>query len=154
MELSFWEQKLLSDLKKFEGLRLTPYNDSEGYATIGYGHLIAKRPVNDEDFELWKGFDKEDAEAYLLSDALKAADAVAKALPFYAKLDDARKSVLVGMAFQMGPSGLLGFKNTLKYVEQGNYTQAAANMRGSLWYKQTPNRAERLAKRMENGTWT
>ena len=154
MELNSYQRRLLGELKVFEGLRMQPYNDSEGYATIGYGHLIAKRPVQESDLKDWAGFDKEDAEALLLKDALEAEAEVASALSFYGTLNDARKSVLVNMRFQMGLQGLLGFKNTLRYIEQGNYTQAAANMRRSLWYKQTPSRAERLAKRMENGTWT
>ena len=30
----------------FEGLKLVPYNDANGWATVGIGHLIAKRPVD------------------------------------------------------------------------------------------------------------
>ncbi|HYV17328.1 MAG TPA: lysozyme [Conexibacter sp.] len=29
----------------FEGFRATPYDDAAGHATVGYGHLIARRPV-------------------------------------------------------------------------------------------------------------
>lgn len=62
------------------------------------------------------------------------------------------KTILINMAFNMGIKGLLGFKNTLNYIRQGNYLQAAANMRKSLWYRQVTTRAEELSKRMETQT--
>ncbi len=36
-------QKGIDFIKDFEGFRSMPYNDSEGYCTIGYGHLIEKK---------------------------------------------------------------------------------------------------------------
>ena len=44
-----------------EGVRLKPYNDSKGYATIGVGHLIAKRNVTEQDKRNWSGFTRSDA---------------------------------------------------------------------------------------------
>ena len=38
-----------------EGVKLTPYNDSKGFATIGVGHLIAKRKVTEQDKKDWSG---------------------------------------------------------------------------------------------------
>jgi lysozyme len=57
------------------------------------------------------------------------------------------------MSFQLGVDGLLGFKNTLKLVEQGNYESAAENMLKSLWAKQTPARAKRMSDQMKTGVW-
>lgn len=59
------------------------------------------------------------------------------------------KTILINMAFNMGVEGLLGFKNTLRYISERNYVQAAANMRASLWFRQTGTRAVELARRME-----
>lgn len=70
-------------------------------------------------------------------------------LSWYDSASFVTKTILINMAFNMGVKGLLGFKNTLKYISEKNYVQAAANMRKSLWYQQVTNRAERLAKRME-----
>jgi lysozyme len=39
----------LALLKSEEALRLTPYNDAHGFATVGYGHLIRRGPVEPTD---------------------------------------------------------------------------------------------------------
>lgn len=59
------------------------------------------------------------------------------------------KTVLINMKFNLGLRGLLGFNNTLRFMKEKNYTQAAANMRKSLWYRQVKTRAEELARRIE-----
>ena len=57
------------------------------------------------------------------------------------------------MCFQMGVDGVDAFRNTLRFMEQGDYTKAATNMLASKWAKQTPVRAERHAKQMRSGQW-
>src|SRR5699024_12529627 len=75
------------------------------------------------------------------------------------KCDEARQGVLLKMCFQMGigsaahGTGLLGFKNTLAMIERGDYESAAQGMMNSVWAKQTPNRAKRLAEQMRTGEW-
>jgi lysozyme len=59
------------------------------------------------------------------------------------------KTVLINMGFNLGVKGLLLFKNTLNYMKEQKFPQAAANMRHSLWYKQVSRRAEELARRIE-----
>lgn len=59
------------------------------------------------------------------------------------------KTILINMAFNMGIKGLLGFRNTLEFIKSKKYSNAAANMRQSLWAKQVPSRASELARRME-----
>lgn len=151
MELSLWERQLLAELKVFEGLRLKPYNDHLGYATIGYGHLIAKRNVKPSDNVDYANFTKEDAEALLIEDMLKKIDEVERRIPFFSGLDSVRKTVIAGMAFQMGVDGLLQFKDTLKAVDQGRYKDAGIAMSNSLWARQTPSRAKILVERMISG---
>jgi lysozyme len=57
------------------------------------------------------------------------------------------------MSFQLGIAGLLKFKSTLAFIEAGDYENAATNMLKSLWAKQTPQRAKRLAEQMRSGKW-
>lgn len=70
-------------------------------------------------------------------------------LSWYKDATFVTKTVLINMSFQMGLQGVLGFRNTLQYVKEKMYQNAAANMRKSLWAKQTPDRASELARRME-----
>jgi lysozyme len=57
------------------------------------------------------------------------------------------------MSFQLGIAGLLKFKSTLAFIEDGDFENASANMLKSLWAKQTPQRAKRLAEQMRTGQW-
>ena len=136
---------LKQQLREFEGCIPHAYNDHLGFATIGVGRLIDKR----------KGGGLTDDEIdYLLDNDIKRKSAeVFDALPWAKDLNEPRRAVLVGMAFQMGKAGLLGFKNTLENIRQGRYAEAARGMLSSLWARQTPERAQRLARQMVTGEW-
>jgi lysozyme len=73
--------------------------------------------------------------------------------PWIADLDDARKGVLLAMAFNLGIPGLSAFKLTLQAVRDGDYHLAAARMLLSKWAHQVGNRADRLALQMSSGQW-
>lgn len=121
------------------------YQDHLGFWTIGVGILIDKR----------KGGHLRPEEINFILDnriALKGAE-VDKALPWAKTLNEPRRAVLIGMAFQMGLDGLLDFTNTLKLIQAGKYTEAGKNMMLSLWAKQTPGRAQRMADQMATGEW-
>jgi lysozyme len=133
---------ILEQLKRDEGLRLTPYRDTVGKLTIGIGRNL-------EDV----GISKDEAEYLLANDLSKAKIELAQALPWVTNLDDARRGVLLNMAFNMGVKGLLKFKNTLALVKAGSYETAAQEMVKSLWAKQVGERADRLAMQMRTGDW-
>ena len=135
--------ELIKELRRDEGVIPHAYQDSIGYWTIGVGRLIDKRKggrLTDEEID------------YLLMNDIKECVAdLDKNLPWWRSLTDARRRVLVNMRFNLGMAGLLGFRNTLKFIEGGDYKRAAANMLLSKWAKQVGQRANRLAKMMENG---
>ena len=137
---------LKSQLLREEGAEPCAYQDSLGYWTIGVGRLIDSRKG---------GGLSNDEINYLLENDIKAKTReVLLALPWMPRLSEPRQAVLIGMAFQMGLKGLLQFKRTLGSIEDGHYSEAAAEMLDSLWAQQTPERAKRLAKQMETGEWT
>lgn len=132
-------------LERDEGRRKSVYQDHLGFWTLGVGRLVDGRRgggLSDEEID------------FLLDNDIKAKTAeVRAALPWFDSLDEVRQAVLVSMAFQMGTAGLLKFKNTLSMIERGDYSGAAHGMLESLWAKQTPLRATRLADMMEEGKW-
>lgn len=138
--------ELTKQLRRDEGDKPTVYRDHLGFETIGVGRLVdARKPGS--------GL-RPDEVAYLLSNDIDdRIEALTRRLPWFQNLDDARKGVLLNMAFQMGVDGLLKFVNTLAMVRAGDYEKASAGMLQSLWAKQTPARAARLADQMKTGVW-
>lgn len=133
---------LIDQLKRDEGLRLTPYQDSVGKWTIGYGRNLSDT-----------GISQYEAELLLQHDLINASLALKNALPWTDGLDDARRGVLVNMAFNMGIHELLEFRHMLQATQEGDYATAAMQMTQSKWAGQVGARAERLARQMETGTW-
>ena len=119
------------------------YLDHLGYLTIGIGRLIDKRKGG--------GISEDEAIYLLANDINRIAAKLDVALPWWRGLDEVRQVVLASMAYQMGVGGLVSFTRTLKAVEERRYVDAGASMRKSLWYRQTPQRAERAARAMESG---
>jgi lysozyme len=136
---------LALQLEREEGRRRAAYKDHLGYLTIGIGRLIDER----------KGGGLRDSEIDLLlaNDIDEKTSEVRASLPWIDTLDEPRRAVLLGMAFQMGTAGLLGFRNTLAMVQRHDYAGAARGMLNSLWATQTPARAHRMARQLETGEW-
>lgn len=135
--------KLADELEYEEGNKPYAYQDHLGYWTIGIGILIDRRKGG----KLYP----EEVEFIFQNRMNKLRADLEERLPWFSELDDARQRVLMQMAYQMGIDGLLGFRNTLKMVQLGQYQAAAAGMLNSKWATQTPDRAERLSKMMETG---
>ena len=141
---------LKTDLRKQlifdEGKKNTVYKDHLGFYTIGVGRLVDPRKPG-------AGL-REDEISYLLNNDIDdRLNALHAHLPWFQDLDDARKGVLLNMAFQLGVWGLLQFKNTLKTIAAGDYEKAAEEMLMSKWAKQTPERAQRMSEQMRTGVW-
>jgi lysozyme len=84
----------------------------------------------------------------LKADIGKAINGCLTALPWLVDVDEARRDVIYEMAFQLGVHGVLGFKQMLMHLKEGDYADAAREMLESLWHKQTPSRCEELANIM------
>ena len=137
------DPKLLAALKVDEGCRLIAYQDTVGVWTIGYGHTAGVHPG--------QTITQAQADAWLTEDVASHNAATHRALPWLRNLDPVRRRVIENMGFNLGVDRLLGFKNTLAYVQTGQYAQAADNMLQSKWAKQVKGRAVRLAKEMRTG---
>ena len=68
--------------------------------------------------------------------------------PPFSNFPDEVKDIITEMAYQMGVTGLLQFKDTLHHILNKDYVQASKNMLASKWAKQTPKRAQTLANKM------
>ena len=138
--------ELIRQLNNDEGRRACVYKDHLGFDTIGVGRLVDARKPG-------AGLRPIEIDFLLENDIDDRIDQLSKRLLWFNQLDDARKGALLNMAFQLGVDGLLGFKNTLRLIENGEYSQAADSMLKSKWATQTPARAARMAKQIETGVW-
>jgi lysozyme len=146
--------QLVEALKLHEGLRLSPYHDTKGFLTIGYGHNLDAKPL------AWlrpaTAITKRIAEAILDMDVDDAIRGLDTGLPWWRELDDVREQVLADMAFNMGMGapgggGLRSFVTTLGHVRAGRWAQAKAGMLASKWHRDVGARAEELAEMMLTG---
>ena len=125
-------------LKKHEGLRLTVYECTAGKKTIGYGRNLEDR-----------GITEAEAEAMLDSDIQLTEQSLVSNFEFYKDLDDVRKAVLIDLAFNLGMTGLKGFKKMLKALKEGDYSEAAIQLLDSRYARQVTNRAMELARLLD-----
>lgn len=123
------------------------YVDSEGYDTVGVGHLI----TGDESYDAYAGVSDEDVMAQLASDVqkhLNAAIKLAEAQGMQIEGNDVVQRFMTEMCFNIGAAGYSKFKNGLKKLtsavnNDGNFTynQAADEHLDSTWARQVGNRA-------------
>ena len=136
--------KLLDLIKHHEGVVKHAYQDSRSYWTIGVGRLI--------DEKLGGGLSDDEID-YLLANDLKRCEDEAVNYPFYAKMDEARKAVIISMLFQLGRPNFDKFQNFQAALLVGDFQLASNEMLNSLWARQTPNRANELSQMMRSGEW-
>jgi lysozyme len=125
---------LKSRIKRHEGKRERPYEDSEGILTVGYGRNLEAVPFSQDELDLM--FD---------NDFRRAQDG-AEGFFCYSQLNDVRRGVLIEMVFQMGVKGVSKFKRFLDAALTENWQMAHDEMLDSKWAKQTPSRAKELAE--------
>lgn len=135
---------LLDLIKEHEGVVKHAYQDSRGYWTIGVGRLIDEK---------LKGGLSDDEIDYLLANDVKRCEDEAVTYPFYAKMDEARKAVIISMLFNLGKPNFDKFQNMQAALLVGDFHTASNEMLSSLWAKQVGHRANHLAQMMRTGEW-
>jgi lysozyme len=137
---------LADDLKHDEGCRTVAYQDTLGIWTIGVGHAHVQAD------EVWT---MAQCDAPLATDVAHAEALLDANAPWWRMLDDARQDVMVNLCFNMGwgngASGLSSFKNTLRFIETGDFADAAKGLLASKWATQVHSRATRLASQLQTG---
>ena len=115
---------LKDSVRKSEYLSLKVYLCPKGVETIGYGRNLKSN-----------GISKNEAELLLENDLFNIKLKLEDKISYFHKIDDIRQNVLIEMAYNMGVSNLLEFKNTLSYIKKGEYDKASKEMLNSAWHK-------------------
>ena len=121
-----------------EGWKNKPYKDSRGLWTVGVGHLIGngktlpkewdRELTNEEVRQLFeKDFDEH------LKQAQKT--------PGWDKANEAGRAGLIDLTYNMGGYWYTKFKKAASFLKDGNFKDAALELKNSAWYKQVGGRA-------------
>lgn len=142
------ETQLIEELRFDEGVRYVPYRDTKDIPTVGVGHNLQASPLPDG----WS-YPLTDAQVDTLlhADLQNVYGDLNRALPWWTDLNDVRQRVICNMCFNLGINKLVGFRNTLVAMRQGQYCDAASGMLNSAWASQVGARAQRLAQMMREG---
>lgn len=113
-----------------EGFRSKPYQCSEGVWTIGHGIT-------------WL---TEEESLHILTGRISQLHLkLGEKLDWYDDMPPEIQGVVIEMCYQMGFAGFCKFKKAIVNMIDKDWKGAATEMLDSLWAKQTPNRANRLA---------
>lgn len=129
---------IYAQLERDESRRHVGYVDSQGHWTVGIGHKLST-PLTNTVIDM------------ILRDdvAAKAAELEAKA-PWVRTLSEPRYGVLLNMAFNLGVTGLLGFRRMLAAMQSADWEGAAAELLDSVYATQVGARAIRLARQLQD----
>ncbi len=127
-------------IRRHEGLRLSPYKDSVGVLTVGYGHNLERNITQNQ------------ANRMLHDDLIEVEEQVEK-FEWYKDLSTVRQAVIQNMVFNLGLSRFKQFKKTIYFIEEGKYLDASVEMLDSKWAKQVGNRAVNLSDMMATNQW-
>lgn len=119
------------------------YKDTEGYDTIGYGHLVQ----NHEREKFKSGITPMDADLLLAWDIDRTMKDV-KTLGLTLPKD--WEDFMIIMVFQLGLAGTKKFKKMIAALKVQDYKEATKQAKDSLWYRQTPNRLNDMVKQLVN----
>ena len=141
--------KLQEEISKDEGIKYETYRCSLGHLTGGIGHLITEW-----DEEIYSGpvgtaIPTEQVNDWFAKDIETTIKDCNLLFSQFNNLPEDIQHVLANMCFQLGRPRLSKFKNMLAAVEDLDWARMADEMEDSNWYRQTPNRAQRLIDRVE-----
>lgn len=152
-DIELWCSRLIEN----EGLSLMPYYCPLGKLTIGVGHNLEDNPLTNAERialgDLMHGITENGAKMLLRRDIKQCLEQLKKNFKFYNDLTSNRQYALLDMCFQLGIQGLKKFKLMLSELEKGNYDMAAYHCLKSLYAKQTPKRAKKIAAAIKTDTY-
>ena len=143
--------ELRQEIQNDEGRVNSVYLDHLNLPTIGIGHLIKE---SDPEYGLPVGTAVDDERVNELFDQdIKVT--LSECEQLYGNFNDLPEEVqkiLANMMFNLGRPRLSRFLKMKQHVDNRDFASASLEMKNSKWYRQVPNRAQRLCDRMFNIT--
>lgn len=131
--------RLANEIAFDEGFSETPYQDTVGVWTVGYGWNLEARPIS-----------KAMARQHML-EIIKEGMEYLERFPFWDKANGARKHAFVNMYYNLGRGGFNSFKKMIAAANDGDWNKAAKEAVDSKWYVQVRNRGPRVTEAIRTG---
>jgi len=136
--------KLVAQLKRHEGVKSHAYKCTANMITVGVGRNI------DENGGIGLSDDEID---YLLENDIKRCKQELISLSWFIDLDSVRQDAIVNLCFNLGLTRLMGFKNAMAAMAEGDYERAADEFYDSRWAKQVKSRADEVCEMIRTGRY-
>jgi lysozyme len=131
-----WYDQGAQMTQEYEGFRPTPYKDTQGIPTIGYGFNMQAYP------NMPKQMTQAQAAQLFQVPYLQAINkAQSYAGPVWQYLPPNQQMILSDMAYNLGDR-LYGFKDMRKALQDYDVEGVKREMRNSKWFQQTGRRAK------------
>jgi lysozyme len=134
--------KLKVLLKRHEGWRNHPYEDTTGVLSIGVGRNLDDRGLSDEEVTF-----------LLYNDIYLSQSELMQTFDWFEFLNEARQDAIISMHFNLGLTRLLKFKKTLAALSDGDFLTASEEMLDSKWADQVGQRAIELSAMVRTGRY-
>ena len=141
-------KEIEDDLRRHEGVVNEIYVCTEGFKTLGVGHLLKKGDV-EYDLPIGTQISEEVVERYFKDDLNQAIKDTERLVDDLYNHPDNVVRVLVNMMFNLGITKFAKFKKMLAAVNNQDYATAGDEMRDSKWYGQVGRRSIELVRLME-----
>ena len=141
--------RLKDEIASDEGTVLEIYLDHLGYPTVGVGHLIKETDMESSEGVGYK-INQTRCDELFYQDINICLSECEKRMNEWENFPDEVKLIMANMAFNLGISRLMRFKNMFAALNSGDYKQASIEGLDSKWAKQVYNRAHRLMDRLRD----
>ncbi len=141
--------RLRVEIENDEGCKYEVYLDHLGLPTCGIGHLI-KEDDPEHGLEVGTKIDEERVNELFETDIKETIDECKLIYNDFDDLPEEAQYIIANMMFNMGRPRLSRFHKMKQAVDNRDWKEAANQMIDSRWYKQVPNRANRLVNRMKS----
>lgn len=121
-----------ASIKHWERLRFAPYTEENGSVTVGIGHSLS---ANRERPKL--SYSRAQIDRYFAADVANATRICRIGINEFDKLPLQVRAVAINIAYQVGPTGFMQFKNFRYALSCRLYEMAAGTLKVSRWYGET-----------------
>ena len=137
-------------IEQAEGFRSCVYKDTTGHPTICYGYNLDDSGARSAISNVGADYDQvlsgsqcltQSQCGTLLQGALNTAESGARSV--FGSVCECVFNVLVDMTYNLGEGGVSSFTTFKSYIENQQWSEAASDLKGTLWCSQVGNRCSR-----------